>query len=363
MKRVILHIGLPKTGTTALQLFLQENTAGLEKNGIGVFSSAGHYKGSMQAMNGAFLKWDVMHSGGLAGWRNKYEEELCGKDREAFSAYAGKYDTQILTDEFFSMAGNSSPQIWEITKERICSLVPGDTAIDIAVYLRRQDVWSFSWWKQSLHTTGGRQKEFDPFVTYLTKRENRGLHDYEKLLQDIERVFGIEHMIVRSYDALMHRGGDLIRDFFAAAGLDWQDSYRQPEGQINSSLTLDAARALRLIRSKEAPFDGSEDGLRLAAETFSVLYPEPRNVYPIPEEDRKELMKRCEESNRRVEERYMGGEKICADPDKTFETRLADRERDMKNAAFIAKLAAAPKGAHEWMREHKEDKGVIQRFF
>lgn len=347
MKHLILHIGQPKTGSTALQNFLQGHHDRLARQGYASYQPRYGYKGSLFTASGAFLLHETLcHlQGDIYGEEKKLLEET-----SKFTDFAHSHPCILLSDEWFYELAPEHPDFWNCVRETLYTLLGEESEIRIILYLRRQDEWLLSWWKQRLHTTIARESAVS-FPAFLSNLLSEDRLDYDLQLKRLEEVFGRDHISVRVYDRAAFTGGDVCHDFLAALGIPWQEDFILPEKDSNPSLTLDAAQALYLIRSGEVSCTADEGALQNAALLFSSMYPEKRPFYPISEEDRRSLLEDFQEGNRRVEARYHLDSPIIRDAARAFETRLPDPERDRKNAELIVKLTTAPSGAARYLSE------------
>ena len=96
VRRVFLHIGAPKTGTTALQTRLQRNAATLSEHGVLVPMGE---QGSGRRPAGLVLRAALELSGVTLGQR---PETLAGEGRRLVEQVtASPYETTIISHEAF----------------------------------------------------------------------------------------------------------------------------------------------------------------------------------------------------------------------------------------------------------------------
>ena len=173
MKRIILHIGTPKTGTTALQEnFFKLNLSSLEENGVGYFVPSKKYVPWGGYSNGDFLVYDTLikcenqdhsalqeamqintadHHYMLDTYINKARKNI-DAEMQRFKAYAKDLDTIILSEEVFYHSEVFFPAFWKKNKKTLFDLFGKDIQIDIVLYLRRQDLWIESKFKEGVMT-------------------------------------------------------------------------------------------------------------------------------------------------------------------------------------------------------------------
>jgi hypothetical protein len=134
LRRLFLHIGVAKTGSSALQVAFARNTELLEKAGINYWRDPDFERakaGKTTQGNGLDLcRASYPDSPRLLG---KYDEEAL---RAAFPKYFGRYPRALLSSE---MLGNLPPPAWL----RILKTYPG-TSVHLIAYVRNAgpSLWS-----------------------------------------------------------------------------------------------------------------------------------------------------------------------------------------------------------------------------
>ena len=232
--RAILHIGLPKTGSTGLQEYLLMHTDELAANGVAYpkpLISSGHHAELLLLRRvtepQAILDWHEPATraadeleGGLSYLERTFRESIASTDSP---------DTIIL----------SSEGLFEVldTPERLAPLAQLFNGFEVTVifYLRRIDQLIRSAILE--HT-----KVVDPISEsviegIITKRIAE--HDaIETRLAYWQEVFGPESIVLRAYDRKVMKDGDVIADFFHAAGIDVALP-APPHSQANTSLAVE----------------------------------------------------------------------------------------------------------------------------
>ena len=104
----------------------------------------------------------------------------------------------------------------------------------IIVYLRRQDNLA-----ASLYSTRVRAGATDLGTVF----PNDSLHfyDYNNILTTFSGAFGQENVIVKLFDPREFIGGDLLSDFCATIGLEYESGFQRP-GVLNQPLKPEAIR-------------------------------------------------------------------------------------------------------------------------
>lgn len=284
--RIILHIGVYKTGTTAVQSFLSRNRAVLAERGVLYPES--------------FTKFDAHHPlpwalgvGHQAKDLSVRPDEVVGAIlQEADSAGA---DTIILSsEEFINLeAAERLPKLKRLFDGH---------AIEILIYLRRQDSLLLSTYGQHVRMYSIRFS--GTIADFLLKHSNFLIkYNYSQTLQRWAKVFGSDAMRIRLYDQARFPEGNIVEDFAdtLGIGLDGCD-VRQVSG-INRNLSdlglevlrrlnampLDEATHHRLIRLlEESPLQGQGD--------YQLL----------SRRNRQELMGQFDTTNARVSKQWLG---------------------------------------------------------
>ena len=208
-RRLFLHLGLPKTGTTSIQSFLRQNPEVLTDVGV-IYPKVGpenpdhpffHPKPAT-----AFLAEEVSHQ--------FLARELVGRNRLA----AGT----PLWSTAFRMIDGSGAHTAVISYENFSSqvsLYEFDAiseqlkAYDVTglIYLRRQDKWAISLYSHFVR--GARiALPFGQFVDDIRARLT-----YSTLLDEIREQIPLDRLIVRNFDDVSKTG--LLQDFFRSLDL------------------------------------------------------------------------------------------------------------------------------------------------
>lgn len=185
---LVIHIGTHKTGTTALQSFLARHSDSLRDKGLrylatGRDDTTAHHP----------LPWS------LRG-KHKVPMSIWAKLRAELGHNPARYD--VLSSEGF----------WFTEAAAVKAELAGVRDVRIVMYLRRQDKYLQSLYKQTV--TGGRRISFEE---WRAKYVFRG--DYLKVVRDWVGQFGAEAVEIRPYE---RRGAtvNVVGDFLGALGID-----------------------------------------------------------------------------------------------------------------------------------------------
>ncbi len=240
MGTVYLHIGMPKTGTSALQMFLAQNQQLLNQKGFSYPDMPFSFQNVGQRRNAHFLTlWE--HKDDAKEWQQGFVIV-----REEFRSY----DKVILSDENI-WSRQRLDDFWESVTEGF-SQIGAD--IRVIVYLRSQDDQVESNWNQKVKDKKTRmQISFEQFM-----EEERYYYmpfDYKSALDRIASYVGKDNIIVRVYEKQQFLGGNIFSDFLSAVGLELTDDYELPEYAANVRLPNSAVEIKRLINSA---YEGEE---------------------------------------------------------------------------------------------------------
>ncbi len=349
MGELILHIGTPKTGTTALQQFFFKNRKRLASHSV-IFPSFTKQPKTPLAMNGIVLNRYCQR---LSEGRNpsvgiaNLEANL-----RKLSKLLASNERVLLSDETIYNNSNKSHETtspyWP-TMARILDEAGADD-VTVVVYLRRQDDWASSHWRQRAKSGYGA----DSFAAHLNDPQTGHRMNYAGTIEAIERAFGnAVHIVVRRYDRKMFEGGDIYHDFCLAAGIPWDDGYRLPDAAANTSLSLDVAEALRTFQDAAPPKTPLRtDVLIPLARELSKKYPDAPGTTPFDEEATRSLMEPHLEGNRRISERYLDGAPL-------FSEEYGGRPVWTPNEGRIAECRAAFEEAISQYEPPSNGEGVL----
>lgn len=205
MSTLYLHIGTPKTGTTAIQLFLHKNKRALEEKDCKFPIFKRNFDGVRLQRNGHFLCSSVTDSDFI---------ESCFKKIFTFSE---KYSKIILTDEELWNMGGNRESFWVNLKERLDKV---GINLKVLVYLRRQDTYIASHWAQKVKGVKGKIYDFHTFLDTSTNN-----YDYYSYLNRVANIIGKENIIVRPYEFEQFKDNSIIADFMNAVQIEYDDTF------------------------------------------------------------------------------------------------------------------------------------------
>lgn len=310
-KTLYVHIGMAKTGTTALQSFLWDNRELLMEQGCcypGMRCAYPDTGNVNERRNGHFLINDVRVNGSLE--HKELDEAMYRTGMDEVVRLFGEYDKIVLSDE--SIWASTYRQRANLWKELRDDSETYGFSVKVIVYLRRQDQYMMSLYRQKVarRKNEGCQKTWEEFITHISGVRQL---DYFKKLERIRKVLGRDAMIVCRYERGSFYNNDLYADFLHRIGLELTDGYRIEGKQTNRSLLGNTVEMKRILNGipdfnsdddfviREILYAGSEISKnRVGAELFS-------------KEEAEAFLKKYEQSNERVARTYFGDGKPLFD--------------------------------------------------
>ena len=200
-KTCIIHIGTHKTGTTSLQVFLEQNRAALEQAGLSL-PRAG--RPAISPTGNHEIAWDLLVAGKSAALPLLTSE-----------LRANPVDAALLTSEDLCLL-YARPNTLEMLAEavRAAGYVP-----KIVVYVRAQAAYA-----ESMYVERIKHDYIRRLGDYIDQILRSGMYvpdsspihiefRYPRLLEPFVEVFGREHVVVRPYEP--GRGSaHIFNDFF-----------------------------------------------------------------------------------------------------------------------------------------------------
>ncbi len=228
MKELFIHIGVHKTGSSAIQHFMDNNREILLK------------------------KYNLYYPK-VVGDRNWFQHNFFASDLKKgnntsikkFLETEAKISNRILLSSE-SFAGTAT------IPNDLKSIKDSFDRIKIIAYLRRQDLWLESVYRQLIKTDKIIIREtFDVwFEKFLENPENMYFCDWMELLDNWADVFGAENIIVRPYEKTQFLEGNLINDFLNILEINYNNNdFYNNARTYNKSFNLEATDFLRLMNN------------------------------------------------------------------------------------------------------------------
>ena len=280
MKKLILHIGFNKTGSTSIQQNLALNADRLRDRGILYpYDPAAPYTQRWQHVPLA-----AAVPGNRIGWLSPKKAKTKGAAWDSLSRVldASACDTLILSSEGFGGMTMKAPQIrW--LQERF-------SGYDITVinYIRRQDAYLLSAYQQRIKAGGTARFDFKMHETMPALRFDRRLALWRE-------AFGAQKVIVRPFERRFWPEGELCFDFLETIDADRRGI--TPASPANDGLDYRAVELMRQLNLKNADTrKRDKSGFHQRRKTYLALAKSLEAYLPDGFEKQK-LMLSAEEAN------------------------------------------------------------------
>jgi hypothetical protein len=305
MYKVFLHIGLHRTGTTAIQYFLADNAQRLEDAAITVANA-----GTPPGLRGNHeLAWACLP---------RSQSESCWRDLDAELARRHGKRMIVSSEEFSRLDNKGIRFVAEFFRER-------GVELHVIVYLRNQVDLAESYYRIVV----SHYEERRSLRQFMGDCASEYRLDYLDLLNNWADAVGRDFLHVRLWEKSSLPDG-IIPDFCALTGIPFDEKYSKPLQNINHGLPFTALVPLTWMRRHGVNRDVIDRYLSWA----ETAYYDPRGpqIY-LDKESAANFMSRFAVSNQAVAEQYFG-----RSSGQLF-TELAQRPSDPPDDVTIAMTA------------------------
>lgn len=244
-KTLYLHIGHYKTGTTALQVMLEESRARLRQAGLDYLEF-----GCLFSKHSDFA-FSLLHEAGVTKLMHGYSKSTAPDEfwLGLFDAVRqSSRDTCLISTEEFMRIGSYPDAIKGL--ERVARLAGEDIDIRVIAYLRAPDAHLRSWYNQLVKMrvpVPGYNRTICDVVEPIH-------YDYAMALRPWIDIFGPEALILRPYEAEMRQGNTLYADFLSIFDIKADRvKLSLPTEDLNPRLDEDVLELTRLMQNAEFP--------------------------------------------------------------------------------------------------------------
>ena len=283
-KTLLLHIGMGKTGTTALQNFFWKNRGKLAEHGIlypnvGVIAGAHHL---LSPHHPVFLKnWHYLD---IDEWAPKLLKEQ---------------ESRILL---------SSELIAWVKEENAINFsrrLAESFQVKIVLYLRRQDHIIMAGYNQQIKA-GTQINHIDETLDIQLQR-----FDYAQKIRPWDRVFGKTNILIRPYERNQFYQGNLLNDFMHhVLNLEMSDEYIVSGDNANPRLSNSCTEFKRLLNNI---FPDVEESSKFNAVLLKYSEAEDHSSKEIFSSEptlspktRREILQKCKGTNTMIARNYLG---------------------------------------------------------
>ncbi|MCM1498214.1 MAG: hypothetical protein NC124_07070 [Clostridium sp.] len=300
MKTLYLHIGTPKTATTAIQTFCWDNREVLEKKGYCYPLFEHQFTNVQKYRNAHFLVGRIKDGNG----KRQYDEEQAVVKEEWGQVLRlfEQYDNVILSDEgIWNRGFFDDTNYWE----RLAQGLPKDSdiVVKVIVYLRRQDDFLFSWWNQQVKE-GMLSSSVMSWEEVVEKMPYIKL-DYYDILTRISTYIGKENITVRIFDKKNFVGGSIQADFLEAVNLSFTDEYKMMAPMQNPSLTKNNVEIKRVLNTLP-DLDKQQNSYFRKVLTEASADGEEGRRNMFSQEEEQAFLDKYREGNAQIAQEYLG---------------------------------------------------------
>ena len=228
-KKLYIHIGLPKTGTTYLQCFLCHNSHYLSEEGLfypdlatgelyNSLSGADKFNGNAYPLAYSYLDEPEITKCSITGIRISNLSKILGSTDK----------NVLLSSEWFTLL---SPFVIRAIHK---TALESDFSLQIICYIRRQDLYLESNYNQRIKSNR----------SYISFEDYFYAPDFFNQLGSFINILPDEIFTVRCLEKEQLHRGNLIDDFLSCAGIENIDKYKYPDKGINKSLSYGALNLL-----------------------------------------------------------------------------------------------------------------------
>jgi hypothetical protein len=301
MKDLVLHLGMPKTGSSALQVFLARNHEALLRRGvdylpIGEFALG--VNGRISAGNGAYLARTLLAPDSPA--RIAEPERHRAEFAAAIERSGGRIG--IVSSELFIDARR------EALETLIGELREGGITVKAFYYIRRHDQFLASAYMQQVKRHGCT----DSPETYVrTAYRQHPFLKYHSFYRYLSEIFGPANVICRTYDGEVTKNNALFHDFLAALGIA-TDGLVFGVPDVNTSLTPKEVAMMLLINRYKPRMQFSDLVVENAVSTGAMKAGMEHHI--LPRRLVAEVEEHFRDENRAMAEEYFKRETLFEAP-------------------------------------------------
>lgn len=253
---LVLHVGLHKTGTSAIQHFFWSHFEDLEKAGV-LYPMAGRPADSALAYGHHEIPWSLNK-------RWEHNPDAIAMLRNEIMQSDAKL--AIVSSEEFDRLGRD--HILRLSEE-----LPFPTRV--LFYYRRQSAILDGVYRTAV-IREGEDRDIEMFA-----RGYDGAMDFYAFAENWAAAFGEENIIARSYDPALFPGGDVVADFRSLLDIPDTPALEGDDRPYNKSPpwhTIEAFRQLRRLKMS----DETMEILATALETVDLASPVDKGLVISP---------------------------------------------------------------------------------
>ncbi len=235
MKELYIHIGTPKTGTSTIQHFLENNRKLLLRKGI-------YYPKGIP-----YKKWGGNEStAGNFAWVTRIEKS----DEELKNILVDMFmiaDKVLLSTEHIWGEVNNKIDFFNNIKLLLADM---EVEIKVIVYLRKQVDYLESQYRECVRLVLMKETLLEVFnldnpILWLVKKNL----NYLSVIDDIAYVVGEKNVLVRPYEDCQFKNGNIIDDFMFLLNINVNEEFILPVKNYNPSINNAALEMKRCMNT------------------------------------------------------------------------------------------------------------------
>ena len=295
MTKLILHIGLQKTGTT----FLQQNFIGragrLRKAGVHYLSPQGNLPTD---------KVSAAHHWMVAAVRKMPNAYIPDVSFSFLPQYVANLRQKIERNEY-PVALMSSENFSRMNDDQVAAVHKHFEGIEteIVIYLRRQDIWIDSWYTQMVKT--GRKLKLEDIL-----EEMDSFLDFRNLITRWGTHFGRQNIRLGIYENL-NSPTDLWQDFFTLIGCPSAAKIDLQEESANVTLSPQLAKFIEIAQETT----GYNPQLRRFLERVNEQFEPVKSLKFLSEARAQALLENYAEANQEIAKEFCDRDQLFANMD------------------------------------------------
>ena len=340
--RVIIHIGVGKTGTTTIQSFLAKNREKLMEQGVFVPPTVypslvgNHIELAAATYSSARCGGNMVWFAPMfkKGFTIEDQNKLWQKIRREIETICNKSDLVIFSCEAFDAF--TEPEV-ERVRELMSTLFD---EISVIMYVRRQPEYLISIYNTYVCTVCETQN----FMNF-----SRPLRMYHEIAKDWSTIFGRDKINIRIFDKREFYGNDLLSDFARTVGFDMSGlEYVENQNETMGSAEIEY---LRLLNFHVVSGFTSDMSLPNSVLSYSQQNREKsKKSHYLTRDEARQILDRYREGNDWIAREFFSRKKLFSD-----DLSMYPEEVESPHGLTLEKCAEIT--AHLW----KERCGVIQQ--
>ncbi len=247
LRKIIVHAGLHKTGSTSIQHFLESHREKLRALGIDFF------QGAYLPQNHMELHASAMRQGRMSPFKLTLKEPISDAFRERVRERVAAYIENSPCERILFSAEGLSYLRHPDEMERLRALL-GDVPVEIILYLRSKDKYLASYLREMAHYSSGKT---DAAGSLREMTEGDWLVDYKGRVRGFADAFGTANVVTIDYDRSFAEDGSVIPSLLRHLGIvehfersDWSGVFlnKRPRWPWLQARWNDVRRLLRPLR-------------------------------------------------------------------------------------------------------------------